>query len=156
MNEKLQRLAPTPVLLNWLSEHLHIESADQINPDFSAMLDTLPSGIYRVDKGVEIVSEGDKDQDFYVLYAGKAGVWVRKNQAVPTQIAELQAGDFFGEIGFIMGTRRTASIKTITEATVFRFDVESFKSLLEKHKQLAAFIRSTAAERLRSIYLGSL
>lgn len=156
MIPNFRRLAPTPTLLAWLSEQLHIDAKDDLNPDFSAMLDTLPSGIYRFPKNAEIVSEGDKDQDFYVLHSGRAGVWVRKNQALPTQIAELKAGDFFGEISFLMNTRRTATVKAITETTAFRFEVDAFKKLLEKHEQLNRFIRSTAQQRLRDLYLNSL
>jgi len=156
MNGSFQRLAPTPTLLSWLSEQLHISCEDDLSPDFSALLETMPSGIYRFGKDAEIVSEGDKDQDFYVLHSGRAGVWVRKNQAVPTQIAELKPGDFFGEISFLMNTRRTATVKAITETTAFRFEVEAFKKLLDKHEQLNRFIRSTAQQRLRELYLNSL
>ena len=157
MNPLLKKVLTTPTLLSWLSEQLCIADQDNtLSPDFATLLDTLPSGVYRCPADVEIVSEGDKDLDFYVLHSGKAGVWVRKNHAVPAQIAELKPGDFFGEIGFLMGTPRTASIKTATEATVFRFEVEAFKHLLEKHPKLNAQVRATAQQRLRDLYLGSL
>ncbi|NLO90774.1 MAG: cyclic nucleotide-binding domain-containing protein [Elusimicrobia bacterium] len=157
MNSSLKRVVTTPTMLSRLAEQLRIaELGDALVPDFAALLDTLPSGAYACPPGTEIVSEGDSDLDFYVLYSGKAGVWVSKNRAIPEQIAELAPGDFFGEIGFLMGTPRTASVRTSEETVVFRFEVDAFKRLLEKHPALDSRLRETARQRLRGIYLDSL
>ena len=157
MTTGLKRILASPTMLSWLAEQLRLEDRDDaLAPDFAALLDTLPSGAYDYPPDTDIVREGDSDLDFYIVYSGKAEVWVRKNRPVPSKIAELQPGDFFGEIGFLMGTPRTASIRTSVRSTVFRFELDAFKRLLERHPQLNERLRRIASQRLRDLYLDSL
>jgi serine/threonine protein kinase len=55
--------------------------------------------------GEEIIVEGDLDDSFYILTSG--AVFVRKGGTV---FGLLQAGDCFGEMGYINKIRRTATI----------------------------------------------
>lgn len=55
--------------------------------------------------GDEIIAEGDIDNSFYVITSGTVRV-IRSDQ----ELDELEAGDCFGEMGFIAGKERTASI----------------------------------------------
>lgn len=58
------------------------------------------------EKGTEIIVEGDIDDAFFVITAGNVDV-MRDNKAV----GSLQAGDCFGEMGYIAGEKRTATIR---------------------------------------------
>lgn len=55
--------------------------------------------------GNEIIVEGDIDDSFYIIVAGRVSV-VKAGRSLRT----LQAGDCFGEMGYLTKTRRTASI----------------------------------------------
>jgi serine/threonine protein kinase len=55
--------------------------------------------------GEPIISEGDIDDSFFIIVAGE--VDVRKGE---TRVDTLRAGDCFGEMAFIAGQQRTASI----------------------------------------------
>ena len=55
--------------------------------------------------GAEIITEGDIDDSFFILVEG--GVEVRKGDQV---IGTLNAGDCFGEMGYLSKTERSASI----------------------------------------------
>lgn len=62
-----------------------------------------------------IITEGDIDSSFYIMVAGE--VEVRKGEQ-PVYV--LKQGDCFGEMGFIAGTERTASIITRTPVTTMK------------------------------------
>lgn len=63
------------------------------------------SGWYDFREGAEIITEGDVEKSFYVIVNGE--VEVRKGERVVDRLAQ---GDCFGEMGFIAGRERTASI----------------------------------------------
>ena len=65
----------------------------------------------------EILSEGDQDQAFYIITSGNASV-TRLNR----ELATLSDGDCFGEITWLQGGRRSATITAITKTVVLKLD----------------------------------
>ncbi len=73
------------------------------------------SGWHEYDPGSEIITEGEIDNSFYVIVTGE--VEVRKGDK---NLDVLQQGDCFGEMGFIAGKERTASILARTAVTAMK------------------------------------
>lgn len=73
------------------------------------------SAWHEYDPGTEIITEGEIDNSFYVVVAGE--VAVHKGDQV---LDKLKPGDCFGEMGFIAGTERTASIIAKTPVTAMK------------------------------------
>ncbi len=73
------------------------------------------SGWHEYEPGTEIITEGEIDNSFYVVVTGE--VEVRKGERV---LDVLHHGDCFGEMGFIAGRERTASIIARTEVTAMK------------------------------------
>jgi len=73
------------------------------------------SGWHEYDPGSEIITEGEIDNSFYVIVTGE--VEVRKGG---NSLDVLQQGDCFGEMGFIAGKERTASIVARTAVTAMK------------------------------------
>lgn len=65
--------------------------------------------------GDEIVREGEMDERFYIVVSGKVGV-----QSGRRSVGELSAGDCFGEMSYVQGARRTASIYAKGAVTLVR------------------------------------
>lgn len=65
--------------------------------------------------GTVVIQEGDIDNSFYIIVRGD--VEVRKADRL---IVTLHEGDCFGEIGFLMSSKRTASIISITDVLVLK------------------------------------
>ncbi|NNL99498.1 MAG: protein kinase [Gammaproteobacteria bacterium] len=70
----------------------------------------------------EIIQEGSREAAFYVLVSGRAQV--RKGDR---GIFELRSGDCFGEMGFVSGHARSASIKALRPVTLLRMTQESME-----------------------------
>jgi serine/threonine protein kinase len=102
------------------------------------------SGWHEYDPGTEIITEGEIDNSFYVVVTGE--VDVRKGEH---SLDVLQQGDCFGEMGFIAGKERTATI--IARTAVIAMKVRA--SLIERaslHCQLRfhKVFLNTLVERL--------
>ena len=65
--------------------------------------------------GAEIVQEGEQDDTFFIIVSGK--VTVRKKGR---DVATLEEGDCFGEMGAIASHNRTASIVAKTDVSVLK------------------------------------
>ena len=66
-------------------------------------------------QGDQIITEGDIDNSFYVVVSGTVQV-VKGDQ----ELDELRPGDCFGEMGFIAGKERTASIFATSNVTALK------------------------------------
>ncbi|MDP4197337.1 MAG: cyclic nucleotide-binding domain-containing protein, partial [Bacteroidota bacterium] len=64
--------------------------------------------------GDVIVHEGDKSRGFYILMAGKVGVY--KDNVKVTEFNE--TGTVFGELGLILNKPRTATLFALEETKV--------------------------------------
>jgi CRP-like cAMP-binding protein len=76
--------------------------------------------------GRAIVCEGDEGDRFYVLLSGLASV----SQETRGARGMVRPGDWFGEVALAMGTRRTATVTTITPSVVASCDRATFDELL--------------------------
>ena len=74
--------------------------------------------------GVTVIQEGDIDNSFYIIVRGD--VEVRKQDRL---IVTLHEGDCFGEIGFLMASKRTASIISITDVLVLKVNAMLMESV---------------------------
>lgn len=65
--------------------------------------------------GENIVLEGEVDKSFYIIIEGR--VEVRKNHCY---LDALEKGDCFGEMGFVSGKQRSATIQAITDVSIMK------------------------------------
>src|SRR5438067_380227 len=62
--------------------------------------------------GETIIRQNDYTNDFLIIVAGRVELWKRpEKQTQEMKIAELTAGNFFGEMSLISGRRRTATAR---------------------------------------------
>lgn len=100
-----------------------------------AMLQALPMpvieslaanvGHAQVGAGLDVVRQGDPGDQFYVIAAGQARV-IRDEE----QLAELSAGDCFGEIALLHETPRTATVHAQTDLSLYVIGRSEFLSAL--------------------------
>jgi len=95
-----------------------------------------------------IVREGEPSESFYMILSGAVEIYSEKTGQ---QIAILQEGDFFGEISLLMGTPRTASVRTTTASILFVVDRKQLQKLLTEYKQLGEQIAQKLSERQKML-----
>lgn len=79
----------------------------------------------QVTAGTELVKEGDRALEFFVIVSGEAKV-VRKGR----KIATLSAGAHFGELGLLADQRRTASVVALTDMDLVVLHTSGFSAAI--------------------------
>jgi CRP/FNR family transcriptional regulator, cyclic AMP receptor protein len=100
--------------------------------------------------GEELTKEGRLAHEFFVIEDGAAEVL--QNGA---RIAELGAGDFFGEIGLLERERRTATVIATTPLRVIVMSAQEFRRMEQELPAIADRVRSAIRARLDDDELGA-
>jgi CRP-like cAMP-binding protein/cytochrome P450 len=109
-----------------LSEVLPKLSVDQVSrflPDLVLM---------RYDPGATIIQQGEPAEKFYIITRGRVEVLNHRAGGQDVVLGELGSGEWFGEIGLLLGCSRTATVraKLEDEVQVMALDKENFARLI--------------------------
>lgn len=124
-----ERLPPTP-LLNGLS-------ADEIVKFIGV------TELQRKDKLERVVETGEPARTLFWLASGL--VAATRDEAL---LGELAAGAFFGEIGLVMGTRRTARVTCVEDCWLLAVPARKIEAIAESEPHLADVLAEYARDRL--------
>ena len=105
--------------------------------------------VTRYSPGDEIVRQGDEADRFYFLVDGRVEV-VRVADGMAARLAELEPGDYFGEMALLDERPRSATVRALTAVEAYTLTATDFRALLAPLPAAAA-IRATAAGRRRTI-----
>ncbi len=83
----------------------------------------------------------------YVLERGRAGVFVEGAEGARHQVATLEAGSVFGEMGLLTGASRRATVVALEDAACLRLDKAGFEDILHARPTLAEDISRLLAAR---------
>ena len=93
-----------------------------------------------VPAGARIVSQGEDPEFFYVIQSGRVRVFRETADRIQTNLTELQAGAYFGEVALVTGQARSASVEALEDSTLIKVSKEEFDRLLDQNPQLARHI----------------
>ena len=94
-------------------------------------------------EGRVLAKQGDKGREFFVIVDGSADVTVDG-----TKVAQLGAGDFFGEMALLTAERRSATVTATTPLRGLVIVDRAFARLLKEDPGVQAKILGTVAARL--------
>jgi|SRR5215211_6267531 len=98
-----------------------------------------------VGAGKVLCREGETAQEFFVIIEGEAEA-TRDGR----RLAQMGAGDFFGEIALIEDIPRTATVTAVTELRFFVLTRQSFWSTIERNPEVERRLLRALAKRLLS------
>lgn len=91
--------------------------------------------------GEIIIRQNDYTSDFLIVAAGRVAVSrTPEKQTNEVQIAELTAGNFFGEMSLISGRRRTATARAIGSARIIEIPRKAILKLLANAPKARALV----------------
>ncbi len=96
-------------------------------------------------RGETLIRQGDTADALYVVISGRFDVLL-DGEADP--IAEIGPGSPIGEIAFLAGGTRTATVKAARDSLVLRLDREDFDRLCERTPQFWPTLTTALASRL--------
>ncbi|KAJ3368045.1 Cyclic nucleotide-binding domain-containing protein 2 [Allomyces arbusculus] len=81
--------------------------------------------------GRVVMKQGHDPKSFYFILKGSAQVYKMENN-VRIVLSDLGAGDSFGELALLKGTKRTASVMCTRRSEFFRIDKDDFLDVLKE------------------------
>ena len=103
--------------------------AQDLSEDECRVLAALCS-VHDLADGEVLVAEGKADNRLHVVVSGVLGVVRNADSHDRVTVATLSAGDLAGELGFVDGTERNASLVAVGGARVLGLEREKLESLL--------------------------
>ena len=126
-----------------------VELFSELNEEQLGMIANLVI-VKNFNRDETVVLEGDDSvQALYLIATGSVQVYMTGIDGRETILSFLERGDFFGEMSLIDGEPRSASVRTVTDATLLVIHRESFLSLLRKSPEIAMALMSELCKRLR-------
>lgn len=99
----------------------------------------------RFGRGEYLVREGDMADAIFLIARGVVGVWTGQHLAEARRVASFSAGTVVGEIGFIDGGRRSATLVAeddVERSVLEREDIERLESV--RPAMVASMMRNIA------------
>jgi putative oxidoreductase len=87
-----------------------------------------------------IVQQGEAPEYFYVVRQGRLQVFRETADGIRTNLTELGAGAYFGEVALVTGQPRTASVEALEESVLVQISKEEFDWVLDNNPGLARHI----------------
>eukprot|EP01087_Luapelamoeba_hula_P013554 TRINITY_DN386_c0_g1_i3.p1 TRINITY_DN386_c0_g1~~TRINITY_DN386_c0_g1_i3.p1 ORF type:complete len:392 (+),score=71.86 TRINITY_DN386_c0_g1_i3:235-1410(+) len=155
--ERLDRALKTNVLFS------HLEQ-DERREVFNAMEEK------KFKAGANIIKQGEEGDYFYVIENGECEVWVARDGGPSEKVMEIGESGSFGELALIYGSPRAATVKAITDVTLWAIDRVTYRRILmgatmKKRKLYESFLervpilaplhkyeRLTVADALEPVY----
>jgi small-conductance mechanosensitive channel len=100
--------------------------------------------------GETVIRAGDPGSSMFVVHNGRVRVQVNENGR-PRTIANLNEGDFFGEMALFTGEPRTANVIALEETEVLEIGHAAMKSVFDTNPDLVESLSFIMAERRQGL-----
>ncbi|WP_031433729.1 cation:proton antiporter domain-containing protein [Methylomarinum vadi] len=101
--------------------------------------------------GDNIFHQGDKGHSVYILVGGRLDVYKRNRHGEQEHLAELREGCVVGVHALLQDTRRSATVKAKTHATLLRLSVKDIGRLSKILPELQHRLRIIDSERIENV-----
>ena len=108
---------------------------------YAVRLDIVP--------GIRVVSEGDQGREFYIVLSGDFSVVKTLPSGKEKIIAKLHPGDSFGEMSFLDGSPRAASVVADSPGLLLKFERSSLLKIPETAAKIYFNLAKLLASRIR-------
>jgi HD-GYP domain-containing protein (c-di-GMP phosphodiesterase class II) len=136
---------------------MHPNSALRKNALFSSLSPEEMNWLCRVGEmitappGVIILREGESTTELYVILNGQVEVSVTDKMGGRVELAVLKRGDHFGEMSFIDGQPRSASVVAMKTCRLLRIPRHEFQTLIGQHPRIVFGLMQGLSATIRKV-----
>src|SRR5512134_2690676 len=116
------------------------------------LLATRQAKVQRYDPGAMILNEGTSGNLFYIVAKGTVDIMLERANAADVVAAQMGPGQYFGEMEFLHGQRRSASVRAAEHGgpvEVLTLSFDTLRDLLDKSEATRDEMQRTADERMK-------
>jgi CRP-like cAMP-binding protein len=99
--------------------------------------------------GHPIVKQGDTGKSVYIIANGSVKVWTRTDSGERLDLARLGQSDFFGEMSFLTGNPRTATVETVEDAVVLEVTEDKLAELVAQRPRVMQVLQEYSDQRAK-------
>lgn len=99
-----------------------------------------------LEPGEVLYDEGEDGDRLYVIVSGQM-VFSRAHAGGRKQVAQLEAGDLFGEMSVLLGRPRTQRAEAVSDTRLLEIDVETFEGMCVDRPEIAIRVIQSLAAR---------
>ena len=122
---------------------------DLAGPDLESLAERAEKVSF--DAGDTIIAEGDPADRFYVIAHGEVSITRRSPDGDEIALATLGPGQFFGEVGILAETRRTATVRALSDVELLALSWDEFRESLEQSDRAEREFSEIVQERLARV-----
>jgi len=100
----------------------------------------------RIRRGDVIVREGDPADRFYVIESGQVE-GTQTAQDGDVHVRTMKAGEYFGELGLLATSARTATVRAVSEVRVLSLDRAQFQALVDASEPTEQDLAQVVSDR---------
>jgi CRP/FNR family transcriptional regulator, cyclic AMP receptor protein len=121
---------------------------NRLTPD---ELEKLALEVDQVDykAGAVIFNQRDRGDALYVVETGSVRIWVWDDDVQEVTLAELNPGEFFGELAVLDRGERSTSATALTDTHLHRLSSDDFQQFLMDHPDVAIDVICEIGTRMR-------
>jgi len=102
-----------------------------------------------VPRGTIVIVEGDPTDSLYIIIAGRLKVMMSDTEGKEVILAMLGPGEYFGEMGLIDDSPRSATVMTVEVCELIVVTKREFKKILSENFDMAETVMRGLVRRLR-------
>jgi|GEM_PF-930819 len=110
--------------------------------DFTKMM-----AVHILHRGQPIVKQGDTGKSVYVIANGSVKVWTVTPTGERLDLAILRANEFFGEMSFLTGNPRTATVEIDEDAVILEVTEDKLRELVTRRPRVLSVLEQYSASR---------
>ncbi|HKA19233.1 MAG TPA: mechanosensitive ion channel family protein [Blastocatellia bacterium] len=97
-------------------------------------------------RGEVLTKQGAEAHWLYIIIKGTAEIHITVNGQTEN-VGSLGEGEFFGEMGMMMGEPRSATVAAVTDMVCYRLDKSAFQDIISRRPEIAENISHVLARR---------
>ncbi len=141
------------MLQNFFEERI-LDNFFALSPLFSSLTSKDRGQVLRrfflrkIPEGAFLFKGGDPPASLYMVRSGEVEIFTQTRQGKKVLLAQLESGNFFGEIGPLFGKPRTASARATRPTELMEMTKEDLNACLRRFPALQTKLKEISLDRL--------
>ena len=115
--------------------------------EFNAFTQVM--NVHPLPAGLPIIEQNDTGKSVYIIANGAVKVYTTLLSGERIDLAQLWPGDFFGEMSFLTGKTRTATVETTEDSVILEVTEDQLRGLASQHPHVLDVLRKYSEERTK-------
>ncbi len=103
--------------------------------------------VHPLPAGLPIVEQHDAGKSVYMIANGSVKVYTTMLSGERVDLAVLHSGDFFGEMSFLTGKPRTATVETAEDSVILEVTEDKLREVIAQRPRMLDVLRQYSEMR---------